>query len=118
VLRGTVIYFVLLALLRLMPRRTVGSLRIIDLLVAVLIAEAAGKAMGEYGSVTDGIVLVATLLGGVTFSTGSPTTCLQSTGWSHRERCQWFAMANCRGATCAPNSSLRRSWCANSGRKA
>ena len=63
VLRGTVIYFVLLALLRLMPRRTVGSLGIMDLLVAVLIAEAAGKSFGDYDTVTDGIVLVATLLG-------------------------------------------------------
>ena len=63
VLRGTVMYFVLLALLRLTPRRTVGSIGIMDLLVVVLIAEAAGKAMGGYDSVTDGIVLVATLIG-------------------------------------------------------
>ena len=42
VLRGTVMYFVLLALLRLVPRRTVGSIGIMDLLV-VLVAEAAGK---------------------------------------------------------------------------
>ena len=62
VLRGTVIYFVLLAL-RLTPRRTLGSVGIMDLLVVVLIAEAAGKAMGEYDTLTEGIVLVATLIG-------------------------------------------------------
>ena len=63
VLRGTVIYAVLLALARLTPRRTVGSIAIMDLVVVVLIADAAGKAMGDYDSVTDGIVLVATLFG-------------------------------------------------------
>jgi len=63
VLRGTVIYFVLLVLLRLTPRRTLGSVGIMDLLVVVLIAEAAGKAMGEYDTLTEGIVLVATLIG-------------------------------------------------------
>ena len=63
VLRGTVMYFVLLALLRLTPRRTVGSIAIMDLLVVVLIAEAAGKAMGDYDTITDAVVLVATLIG-------------------------------------------------------
>ena len=63
VLRGTVVYFVLLALLRLTPRCTVGSLGIMDLLVVVLIAEAAGKAMGDHDTVADGVVLVATLVG-------------------------------------------------------
>jgi uncharacterized membrane protein YcaP (DUF421 family) len=63
VLRGTVIYFVVLVLLRLTPRRTVGSIAIMDLLVVVLIAEAAGKAMGDYTTLTEGIVLVFTLIG-------------------------------------------------------
>lgn len=63
VLRGTVVYFVLLAFLRLVPRRTVGGLAVMDLLVVVLIAEVADKSTGEYDTVTDGIVLVATLVG-------------------------------------------------------
>lgn len=63
VLRGTVMYFVLLALLRLVPRRTVGSIGIMDLIVVVLIAEAAGKAMGDYDTLGDGIILVVTLIG-------------------------------------------------------
>ena len=62
-LRGTVISFVLLALLRLTPRRTDGSIGIMDLLVVVLIAEPAGKSMGDYDTLTEGIVLVATLIG-------------------------------------------------------
>lgn len=63
VLRGTVMYFVLIALLRVTPRRTVGSIGAMDLLVVVLIADAAGKAMGDYDTLTEGIVLVATLIG-------------------------------------------------------
>ncbi len=63
VLRGTVVYFVLLVLLRIIPWRTVGSVGMMDLVVVVLVAEAAGKSMGEYTSVTDGIVIVLTLIG-------------------------------------------------------
>ena len=64
VLRGTIMYFVLLALFRLTPRRTVGSISIMDLVLIVLIAEAAGKAMStDPTSIVDGIILVATLIG-------------------------------------------------------
>ncbi len=62
--RGTVMYFLLVALLRITPRRTVGSLGIVDLVVVVFVAEAAGKALGgDYVSLIDGAVLVATLVG-------------------------------------------------------
>lgn len=62
--RGTVMYFLLVALLRITPRRTVGSLGIVDLVVVVFVAEAAGKALGgEYDSLIDGGILVATLIG-------------------------------------------------------
>lgn len=61
--RGTVMYFLLVALLRITPRRTVGSLGIVDLVVVVFVAEAAGKSLGgEYVSLIDGGVLVATLV--------------------------------------------------------
>ena len=63
VLRGTVMYFVLLALFRLTPRRTIGSIGIMDLLLVVLIADAAGRAMGDYHSIGDGVILAATLIG-------------------------------------------------------
>ena len=63
VLRGTVMY-VMLLVPRLVPRRTVGSIGIMDPLVVVLIAEAAGKAMGDDDSTLgDGLILVATLIG-------------------------------------------------------
>lgn len=60
-LRGTVVYLFLFFLLRIM-RREAGALGISDLLVVVLIADAAQNAMAsEYKSITEGVVLVATI---------------------------------------------------------
>lgn len=62
-LRGTVVYLALFALLRMMPNREIGSMSTADLLVIVLIADAAQNAMGStYNSITEGVVLVATIL--------------------------------------------------------
>lgn len=63
VVRGTVLYFGVLVLMRLMPRRSAGELAPIDLVFVILIAEAASHAMGDYTSVTDGLVLVSVLVG-------------------------------------------------------
>jgi uncharacterized membrane protein YcaP (DUF421 family) len=64
VLRGTVIYFVLLAALRVLVRRHIGSMSLMDLLLMVLIADAAQNAMAdEYHSITEGLVLCMTLVG-------------------------------------------------------
>lgn len=62
VLRGTVIYLFLFFALRIL-RREAGSIGISDLLVVVLIADAAQNAMSaEYHSLTEGLVLVLTIL--------------------------------------------------------
>lgn len=61
--RGTVVYFALFAMLRFVMRREAGTLGLTDLLVIVLIADAAQNAMaGEYTSIADGILLVATIV--------------------------------------------------------
>lgn len=61
--RGTLTYLALFALLRLMPNREIGSMGTADLLVVVLIADAAQNAMGSgYTSITEGLVLVVTIL--------------------------------------------------------
>lgn len=61
-LRGTVIYLFLFFTLRLL-RREAGALGISDLLVVVLIADAAQNAMAsDYKSITEGIILVSTLV--------------------------------------------------------
>ena len=60
-LRGTAVYFLLFVFLRLLRRET-GAIGITDLLVVVLIADAAQNAMaGEYVSITEGALLVGTI---------------------------------------------------------
>lgn len=63
VLRGTLMYLALFAILRFMARRESGHFGPADLLVIVLIADAAQNALGaEYRSVTEGAVLVLTIV--------------------------------------------------------
>ena len=64
VLRGTITYLALVALLRFVMKREIGTLGITDLLVIVLIADAAQNAMADdYQSIPDGLLLVATIVG-------------------------------------------------------
>jgi uncharacterized membrane protein YcaP (DUF421 family) len=63
VVRGTLVYLALFLLLRVVLKRQSGNLGVTDLLVVVLIADAAQNAMSStYKSVPDGIVLVATIV--------------------------------------------------------
>ena len=63
VLRGTFVYLLLFFVLRVL-RREAGALGISDLLVVVLIADAAQNAMSsDYKSITEGAVLVGTIIG-------------------------------------------------------
>lgn len=63
VLRGTVMYLIVFALLRLDLRRQVGGIAMPDILVIVLIAEIAGNGIAaNYESLIEGAVLVATVL--------------------------------------------------------
>jgi len=62
VARGSVIYLTLFFLFRLIRKRA-GQVSLTDLLLLVLIADAAQNAMSaEYHSLTDGLVLVGTLI--------------------------------------------------------
>jgi len=64
VLRGSLMYLALFAILRFMGRRQAGHFGPADLLVIVLIADAAQNALGaEYRSVTEGVFLVLTIVG-------------------------------------------------------
>src|SRR5437762_5422052 len=61
VLRGTVMYLALFVLIRVVLKRQ--ALGVTDLLVIVLIADAAQNGMaGVYTSVADGLILVATII--------------------------------------------------------
>jgi uncharacterized membrane protein YcaP (DUF421 family) len=61
--RGTVMYLFLFTLLRVLVGRRIGALSLTDLLVVVLIADAAQNGMAsEYRSLPEGIVLCATIV--------------------------------------------------------
>lgn len=61
--RGTLIYVGLVLVVRFILRRDVGALGTPDLLFIVLVADAAQNAMaGDYRTIADGVVLLATLV--------------------------------------------------------
>lgn len=63
VVRGSLTYLSLFFLLRITLKRQSGTIGITNLLMIVLIADAAQNAMaGEYTSITDGIMLVGTII--------------------------------------------------------
>jgi len=64
VLRAVVVYFLLLAMLRLSGKRTVGQFTPFDLLVVVLLGTAVQNSLiGEDVSLLGGLILAATLIG-------------------------------------------------------
>lgn len=64
VVRGSIVYLVIYTLLRVVLRRESSGVEMTDVLVIVLIADAAQNGMaGNYLSVTDGVVLVAVIIG-------------------------------------------------------
>ena len=63
ILRGSVMYLVLFFLLRVILKRQAGTLGMTDLLLITLLADASQNGMaGDYKSLPDGIVLVATII--------------------------------------------------------
>jgi uncharacterized membrane protein YcaP (DUF421 family) len=61
IIRGTAMYLFLL--FRVVVRRRVGAIGMADILILVIIADAAQNAMsGEYKSVTEGAILVGTIV--------------------------------------------------------
>lgn len=62
--RGSLVYLFLFVVFRTVLQRDIGSVGVADILVIVLIADAAQNAMAaEYRSVSDGLILISTLLG-------------------------------------------------------
>lgn len=61
--RGSVVYLALFLMLRLVMKRQTGGIGVTDVLVIVMIADAAQNAMAnDYHTITDGVFLVATIL--------------------------------------------------------
>jgi uncharacterized membrane protein YcaP (DUF421 family) len=64
IIRGSAVYFALFVMFRFVIRRDIGAVGVADILLLVLVADAAQNAMaGGYSTITEGIVLVATLIG-------------------------------------------------------
>ena len=103
ILRGTLVYLFLFCFLRFLRRET-GVIGISDLLVVVLIADAAQNTMSsDYKSVTDGAILVATIIGWDyvldwqgTGSRGFSASCGQPL-------CSWSRMGASSGGICNGN---------------
>jgi uncharacterized membrane protein YcaP (DUF421 family) len=62
-LRGSAVYWFLFVIFRFVMRRDVGALALADVLLVVLIADAAQNAMsGGYQSISDGFILIGTIV--------------------------------------------------------
>ena len=62
--RGTALYLFLFAVFRVVIKRRIGSVGLADILVVVLIADAAQNGIsGEYRSITEAFVVVGTIVG-------------------------------------------------------
>jgi uncharacterized membrane protein YcaP (DUF421 family) len=63
IIRGTAMYLFLYVLFRAVIRRRVGSIGMADILILVIVADASQNGMsGEYRSVTEGAILVGTII--------------------------------------------------------
>lgn len=62
IFRGSILYLGILFLFRVLPRRTGGELAMMDLIFVLLIAEAATHSLGGYSSVTEGFIVIVTLM--------------------------------------------------------
>jgi len=64
IIRGSAMYLFLFLVFRVVIRRRVGSIGMADILILVIVADASQNAMsGEYKSVTEGAILVGTIIG-------------------------------------------------------
>jgi uncharacterized membrane protein YcaP (DUF421 family) len=64
IVRGSAMYLFLFALFRVVVKRRIGAVGMADILILVIVADAAQNGMaGEYRSITDAFILVGTLIG-------------------------------------------------------
>jgi uncharacterized membrane protein YcaP (DUF421 family) len=64
IIRGSAIYWFLFLVFRFVLRRDTGALGIADVLLLVILADAAQNAMaGEYKTITEGLILLVTIIG-------------------------------------------------------
>lgn len=62
-LRGIILYFFILIILRILPRRNTGELGAMDLVFILLLTEAASHALGDFTTIGDGIIMLLVFVG-------------------------------------------------------
>lgn len=62
VVRASILYISVLVLIRILPRRTGGEMGMADLIFVLLVAQAIAPSFGDYRSLSDGMVVVVTLM--------------------------------------------------------
>lgn len=60
--KGSVMYLGILLLFRVLPRRTGGEMAMMDLIFVLLITEAATHSLGGYSSITEGFIVIVTMM--------------------------------------------------------
>ena len=104
--RGSVMYWFLVLVFRLVLRRDVGSMGITDFLFVVLLGDAAQNGMiGDATSPTDAIVLISTLVFWNVLIDWATWRFRRSSGCSRRAGCASCATAGATDATCGASSS-------------
>lgn len=63
VLRAVIMYFFILFMLRILPRRNAGELGAMDLLLILLVSEAASHSLGDFTNLADGIIMILIFMG-------------------------------------------------------
>jgi uncharacterized membrane protein YcaP (DUF421 family) len=62
IIKGSIMYLGILLLFRVLPQRTGGEMAMMDLIFGLLIAEAATHSLGGYSSVTEGFIVIVTMM--------------------------------------------------------
>ena len=62
IIKGSVVYLGILLLFRVLPRRTGGEMAMMDLIFVLLIAEAATHSLGGYSTITEGFIVIGTMM--------------------------------------------------------
>ena len=109
ILRGTIVYLAIFGMMRFVLKREGGNVGLADLLMTVLVADAAQNAMAaEYKSVTDGLILVGTI---VFWNYALDWLTFTFPGFAefwNRTRLSLSRTAGCFGEICAVNSFQRK----------
>ena len=62
IIKGSAMYLGILLLFRVLPRRTGGEMAMMDLIFVLLIAEAATHSLGGYSTITEGFIVIGTMM--------------------------------------------------------